>query len=351
MIPHSKNEITADDEVAVLEVLRRGVVTRDYQMLELQDALCRMMNVRFALAFSSGTAALHAAIEASGVNKVITPTLTFAAVFNAARLAQDDVELIDVDPHTLVSLVPQQDTWAAFVPMDYAGYPFSNPAPTEYRITIRDACHSLPSWIGHSPLEGGIDMAVFSFHPAKHVAGGEGGAVVTDNKDFYDALLSIRNNGRDRSGEYYRIGNNYFMDEMSCALALSQLRRVRENYNKIVKQVGRYYDELEGLPFTLPPDHLRHGWHLFVIRLHDYLKRDSFRAASAERSVGTQVHYKPLDFQPYVRKTIDLGDREFPSSTAAFHSMVSIPLFASMTHDQQDHVIKSIKEVVKELGL
>lgn len=336
LLPYARHTIIPDDVRAVTRVLA-GALSRGPMVPRLEAALAEHVGVEHAVAFSSGTAALHAALHILSPSEVYTTTLTFCAVANAAHFAGAKLRLVDVAPATLCGRLPE--TPHVSVPMDYAGYPAPSPMTG---TVVQDACHSLG---GHyhdgTPVGARAHMTVFSFHPAKAVAAGEGGAVVTPHADYADALRAFRDNGRE-TGLYVGPGLNYHMDDMSAALALSQLKHLDRRI-RIRREIARTYLEhwRDDERLVLPADHPGHAWHLFVVRVPE---RDAFRARLERLGVGGQLHYRPLHTQPFLAAQFRTAD--FGCANAAYERMLSIPLFPTMTAAEVRKVMASVDKAL-----
>lgn len=334
-IEYAQHQITEADVSAVVDVLRGGgPLARGPVVPRFEAALAELYSVHHAVAFSSGTTALCAAVAASRAKTFYSTTLTFCAVANAVALARRELSLLDIYGATLVSPPPEKPKDdSAFVAMDYGGLVtripahFSNP-------TIIDASHSLGAGIGR--LQPG-DMLALSFHPAKHATTGEGGAILTDDYGLFAALANFRDNGRN-FGFYAGIGLNGHLDELSAALGLSQLSRLSESLRRRREIAEAYRRAFSSLPAVRCQEESDdHAYHLFAIRVND---RNGFRNRLLERGVGSQVHYYPLHWQPALRH--QFRKQSFPVAELAWSRLVSLPMFAGLTDEQVDLVIRAV---------
>lgn len=350
MLPYSRHTITDQDIEAVVECLKSGSLARGSYVARLEDVLKERAGYRYAVAFCNGTCALYAAIVAAEVGEVWSPSLTFGAVANATLLAHRQLQLVDTQPDTMLANFygAKDDGDCAWVPMDYAGYPHpigNSGEDPEDALVIRDACHSFGN--NGSNNDG---MQVVSFHPAKIVTSGEGGAVFTNDGFLYQALVSIRDNGR-VMGEHVTLGLNYHMPEMCAALVLSQLERLPKNLKRRREIAGIYRRHWENdTRLILQPDHPEHAYHLFVIRLSKEARcsRESFRERLArECQVGSQIHYRPIHKHPaFTGEFSDVDWSNMVNTDDAYERMVSIPLFPAMSDEQVVHVIESIDAIL-----
>jgi perosamine synthetase len=302
MIPYGHQSVDEDDVEAVAEVLRSDWLTQGPTVDRFERELAERVEVRHAVAFSSGTAALHGAAHVAGLGPddlVVTSPLTFIASANCARYVGARVGLVDVDPTTWnldLPAVPSCATGA--VPVHYAGLPVQLGGWTQRpRVVIEDAAHAL----GASTPEGPVgncahsDMTCFSFHPVKPITTGEGGAVTTNDDELADRLRRFRNHGTERrpnegawAYEVTEVGFNYRLSDLHAALGLSQLPKLDrfvERRNEIASRYREQLDGFVGLPPAAPAGS-RHGYHLFPVLVDDRrLVFEGMRSAG----IGVQV--------------------------------------------------------------
>ena len=332
IIPYARHEITQDDIQAVSETLRSDFLTQGPQVKEFEDAFAAYIGAKYAVAVSNGTAALHLCALALNVKpgtKVITTPLTFAASANCVLYCGGDVDFADIDPKTscidlnrVEDLLKKKPTaYSGIIPVDYSGYPLNmsdfKTLANKYKLwVIEDACHAPGAeykdhnnTIQKTGNGAYADLAIFSFHPAKHIAAGEGGMITTNDEKLYQRLLLLRTHGITKDpalmskcdGGWYMemqtLGFNYRIPDMLCALGKSQLKRAPEGLTRRREIAKRYDLELNGLPITFPvtPVNGKHAYHLYVIRskkrkeLYDFLKQNKIYA---------QVHYIPVHQHP-----------------------------------------------------
>ena len=355
MIPQSRHSITREDIKFVGKALAGDFLTRGPLTLEFEAKIAELCGKKYCVTMANGTVALHAALLACNAKHVVSPTLTFSAIANATHFAGAKLYLTDVDSYKLHATTYSQPLPAkglVFVPMDYAGLPYnldSSGLGAGYTTVIRDACHSFGATVNGESHVRHDDMAVFSFHPIKTIACGEGGCIVADSEEYATELRRIRNNGLENH-QQHRFGLNYHMSEIEVALGLSQLKRLdkilerrRELASKYIEHWAGQYDRI-----TLPADDNGHAYHLFVIRLADSvkIKRDTFRRELADMGIGTQVNYRPLHRQPIVASVIDSTLTEFPNADWAWERMLSIPLYYGLTDNEQKVVMKAIDRLL-----
>ena len=376
MLPYARQSLDEDDINAVLEVLRADWLTTGPQVAAFEQDFAAFVGTREAVAVSSGTAALHAAMHAAGIgpgDEVIVPAMTFLATANAVVFQGGTPVFADVHPDTLLidpdrareKITPRT---RAIVTVDYAGQPcdydvLKDLAQKHGLLLIDDACHALGAEYKGKKLGALADLTVFSFHPAKHITTGEGGMIVTDSPEFADRMRRFRNHGitadlhqRARQGAWYYemadLGYNYRLTDFQCALGRSQLRKLPGWVERRREIAGAYDAAFAGMPtlwpLTVRPD-VYHAYHLYVIRLD--LKRLSssrdeiFRALRAE-GIGVNVHYLPVPLHPFYQKTFDTRPDQCPEAFAAANDILSLPIFPRMAEKDAEEVIFACRKVI-----
>ncbi len=362
MIPYGRHEILLEDVQSIVDVLRSSWLTTGPKVEEFEAALAEKTAAKHAVVFSSGTAALHAAMYAARISEgdqVILPPITFAATANAVLYQNGTPIFADVDPDKLLldpEAVEQEITkqTKAIVAVDYAGQPCDYDrlralADKYGLVLIADACHSLGGAYKDTPVGMLADLNVFSFHPVKAIATGEGGAVTTDNDNYARTMRTFRNHGisteaRERQGWYYEmisLGYNYRLSDIHCALGLSQLRRL-DSFIRKRRDIARYYDSaFVGSSFVHPlgkDEHAAHAYHLYVIRVE---KRDEVFEKLRQREIGVNTHYIPVYLHPYYKK---LGYEKglCPIAENAYEHILSLPMFPGLKPDELHKVIDEV---------
>lgn len=372
MIPYSRQSIDAADVEAVAAVLRSSFLTQGPAIEQFEKAIAKKTGSRFAVAFNSGTAALHGAYFAAGVGKgdeVLVPALTFAATGNAALYLGAKPVFVDITEEGLIDVADVRKKIGkrtkVIAPVDYAG----RPAPLrELRLLARkhniclieDAAHSLGATYRGKPVGSIADMTMFSFHPVKSITTGEGGIIVTNNPQYHRALLLFRSHGITKDpalltedhGPWYQemhaLGFNYRMTDISAALGTSQLARLNSFIDARRRAARRYDKLLSGLSeVTLPRAEGRgekFAWHLYPIRVSAHKRRELFEYLR-KSGIGVQVHYLPVYRHPYYRS---LGYRKglCPRAEEWYAREISIPLFPGITEKEQRYVVQKITEIL-----
>jgi UDP-4-amino-4,6-dideoxy-N-acetyl-beta-L-altrosamine transaminase len=371
MIPYSRQSIDEHDVRAVAKAIRSDYVTQGPAITQFERLLAQQCGAKYAVVFSSGTAALHAAYFAAGVGKgdeVLTSPLTFAATANAALYLDATPIFADVDPAT-GNLDPKNvegkisKRTKVLVPVDYAGRPaeleaLRRIARKHKLVMVDDGAQSLGASYQGKKVGTQADMTMFSFHPAKSITTGEGGAILTDNAAYFKKLAMFRTHGitkdagrlvkKGRAAWYHEmhfLGYNYRMTDIQAALGSSQMRKLSSHVSKRRALAKRYFTLLKGIPsLTLPPaDDATHSsaWHLFAIRVPARI-RDRVFTALRRSGIGVQVHYLPVYLHPYYA-SLGYEPGACPNAERFASEVISIPLYPDLTHKQQDVVVAKIK--------
>ncbi|WP_430459829.1 UDP-4-amino-4,6-dideoxy-N-acetyl-beta-L-altrosamine transaminase [Thalassolituus sp. LLYu03] len=383
MIPYGKQDISADDIAAVVDVLQSDFLTQGPAVPAFEQAIKQHCGVGHAVAVNSATSALHLACLALDVGpgkRVWTSPITFVASANCALYCGAEVDFVDIDPHTYNLSVEQLEKKLTdaeragrlpdvVIPVHLAGQSCDMRAIHAlaqrygFRI-IEDASHAIGA--GYEGLPVGSctfsDIAVFSFHPVKIVTTGEGGCAVTRSQTLAEKMALLRSHGITRDtdrmtqpahgGWYYQqiaLGFNYRMTELQAALGASQMTRLPEFVRRRRQLAAQYNALLQDLPLTLPrqADNTQSAWHLYILRLQT--ENAEQHAAVFERlrqsGIGVNLHYIPVHTQPYYQA---LGFRwgDFPEAERYYRQAISIPLYHAMTDEQQAQVVRTLTEVL-----
>lgn len=374
LLPYGRQSIDEADIAEVVRVLRGDWLTTGPDVARFEGLLATATGSRHAVAVSNGTAALHAlyaALDLGPGDEVLVPALTFAATANAAVYCGATPVFVDVRPGTL--LIDPADAAAKITPrtkalvgVDYAGQPCDWPAlralADRHGIALlADGCHALGAALEGTPVGALADATTFSFHPVKHVAAGEGGAVVTDDAALAERMRRFRTHGisataaeRAASGtwayEMVELGYNYRLTDMQCALAASQLARLEAFVDRRQALAARLTEGLAHLPDVRPLEvraGVHHAWHLFVVRWRapGQARADAFRALRAE-NIGVNVHYLPVHLHRYYEERHGTGRGLCPVAEAAYDEILTLPLFPTMADADADDVVRAVRRVV-----
>ena len=349
MIPYAKHDVTMEDMSAVMDVLESDHLTQGPKVAEFEEAFAEKCGTKYAVAVSSGTAALHLAYLAAGVKRgkvFVTSPISFVATANAALYCGADVFFSDVEPHT--GLMEYVDGPAHFVATVALGGCAVHTTMPENAIVIDDLCH------GKMELSSEAVAGCFSLHPAKHIAAGEGGVVVTNDQYLADDVRELRDHGRSRVTKVMTfLGYNYRLSDIAAALALSQLKRLDWNIAKRRELAARYdeaFTDIETVPHS---EHsARHLYQILVggEQWGQPRHNRSVQRALAHRGVGTQVHYEPIiPLQPYYQERFGYKPGDFPQAESYAARTLSLPLYPTLTETEQDYVIEQVLEVLHEV--
>jgi perosamine synthetase len=374
-LPYGRQSIGEDDIQAVVDVLRSDWLTTGPKVAEFEEAFAAWVKAKHAVSFSSATAALHGAAFAAGLkpgDEAITTPLTFAATPNCVLyqgatpvFADVSADTLNLDPEKIAAQVTSHTR--AILPVDYAGHPADLDAildiAARHGLTvIEDAAHALGAEYRQRRTGSIAHMTVFSFHPVKHLATGEGGMVTTDRADYAEALRRFRNHGissdarqRQSDGQWYyemvMLGFNYRLTDIACALGLSQLKKLEANVSRRREIAARYSAAFSSLAEVTPPGvraNANPAWHLYPIRLNlEKLtadRRQVFRALRAE-NIGVNVHYIPVHRHPYYRDRFGYHGGEYPTAEDAYERLISLPMFHSMSDQDVEDVITAVKKI------
>lgn len=381
-IPYSHQYIDQDDIISVVDALKSDFLTQGPRVKEFEESLVEYCRARFAVAFSSGTAALHGAYFAAGLgegDEIITSPMTFLATSNAALFLGARPVFVDIepktgniDPHLIEKAIT--DKTKAIVPIHFSGHPvelarIAEIAQKQNLVVIEDACHALGAKylntrIGDCKYS---DMAVFSFHPVKSITTGEGGAVLTNSEELYKKLAMFRQHGvtKDRTafknddmdwGQWYHemhyLGYNYRLTDIHSALGISQLKKLDGFIQSKREIVAAYAQAFKNNPFfdlPIEKDGVKSAWHLYPIRLKDKFIKKKVELFSnlRKRGLWVQVHYIPVHLQPYYQQ-IAYKKGLCPNAEDFYKREISIPLYPTMSDDDVEYVVKSLLGVFEQ---
>jgi perosamine synthetase len=371
-LPYGRQHIDDEDISAVVAALRSDWLTTGPRVEEFERAFAETVGAGDAVAVSSGTAALHAAMFAIGIgpgDEVIVPAMTFAASANCVAFLGGTPVFADVDPETLL-LDPESAAaritprTKAIVAVDYAGQPcaydaLGRLADAKGLTLVADGCHALGGRYHGRPVGTLAALTAFSFHPVKHVTTGEGGMVSTDRPELARRMRAFRNHGlsndgrqREKEGGWFYemrdLGFNYRLTDFQCALGKSQLGRL-PGWVRRRQELARVYDAAfareSGIrPLATAPG-VEHARHLYVVRV-DADRAGVFKDLRAD-GIGVNVHYIPVHLHPYYRRQFGTGPGLCPVAESAYERILSLPMFPQMTDADAEGVIRSLRKAVE----
>lgn len=377
-ISYGRQYISEEDVLAVVETLQSDYLTQGPKISEFEKDFATYCGSHYACMVSNGTAALHLCAMALGIkpgDKVITSPITFVASANGFRYEGAEIVFCDIDSQTycldlnkleMLLKASPKGTYKAVVPVDFAGYPIDEERlrrlADEYEFSIVvDACHapggSFIDSNGDKQMVGNCkfaDLTVFSFHPVKHIATGEGGAITTNKKELYDKVALYRTHGitknpdfltKNDGGWYYEmqeLGYNYRITDIQAALGISQLRRLDWSIQRRNEIAQKYDDSFKSLPIKIPfrNKNIRHAFHLYVIQV-DADKRKELYNFLRENNIFSQVLYIPAHTMPYY-KSLGWKEGDCPVAEDYYSKCLALPMFPSLTEEEQEYVIEKI---------
>ncbi|CAL2105871.1 UDP-4-amino-4, 6-dideoxy-N-acetyl-beta-L-altrosamine transaminase [Tenacibaculum sp. 190524A02b] len=374
-IPYGRQSIQQDDIDAVVKTLQADFLTQGPKVKEFEDKFAAYVGAKYALAVNNATSGLHLSILAMELkegDRVITTPITFAASANCVRFANGEVWFADIDPGTyLLSIESVRELieskpkgfFKGIIPVDFAGLPvnlekFRELANEHDLWIIEDACHApgayfidsneIKQYCGNGNY---ADIAVFSFHPVKHIACGEGGMLTTNSEEVYKKISLLRTHGitkenmiENHGGWYYEmqeLGFNYRLTDFQSALGITQLSK---NEAGVVKrnQIAEKYKEAFNtkIKYQNLPEGSYNAHHLFVIEVEDRKELYDFLRA---HNVFAQIHYIPVHKLPYYQE-IGYGKADLSNAENYYSKCISLPMFPSLSEEEQEYVISKVFE-------
>ena len=378
-IPYGKQNIEQDDIDAVIETLTADFLTQGPKVKEFEDKFAKYIGSKYAVAVNNATSGLHLAVLALGLEKgerVITTSITFAASANCIRYAGGEVWFADINPDTyLLSLKSTKKLieskpkgfFKGIIPVDFAGLPvnlelFRDLAEEHNLWIIEDACHAPGGYFTDS--KGVVqkcgngnyaDIGVFSFHPVKHIACGEGGMITTKSEKIYKKLMSLRTHGitkvnmeENHGGWFYEmkeLGYNYRLTDIQSALGITQLAKNNEGIDRRNKISIKYQNAFKGkIKYQKIEKDFLNAHHLFVIEVKNRKKLYDFLRLN---NIFSQIHYIPVHTLPYY-KNIGYETANLSNTNKYYEKCISLPMFPSLLVKEQDFIIKKILEFINE---
>jgi perosamine synthetase len=377
-LPFHTPVIGEEEIAAVVEVLRSGWLTTGAKAKQFESDFARFTGARFGVAVNSATAALHLALAAAGIGKgdeVIVPAMTFTATAEVVCYLNARPVLVDCQPDTLNLDVNRLEAaltakTKAIIPVHFAGQPCAMDRIMDFararRLTvIEDAAHALPARHRDRMIGSIGDITCFSFYATKTITTGEGGMATTNHPQWAERMrmLSLHGISHDAwnrySAEgswYYEVisaGYKYNLTDVAASLGIEQLKKCQAFYQARRRISAIYSAAFAGLPeVTAPvcrPD-VQHAWHLYVIQLElERLKitRREFIAELRSENIGASVHFIPLHLHPFYRQTFGYRAEDFPTASAVYERIVSLPIYPGMTDADVDDVIRAVTRIVE----
>lgn len=371
-IPYAHQWIDEDDIKEVSRVLRTDWITQGPVINEFEKKVAEYCGAKYAVAVSSGTAALHTAYKVAGIGRgdeVITTPLTFAGTANAVVYCEGTPVFADIDSATL-NIDPKEiekkitEKTKAIAIIDFAGLPcdfdeIKKIAQDHNLLVVEDACHALGAEYKGKKIGGLSDFTVFSFHPAKVITTGEGGMILTNDKEFADKMKSFRHHGivknPEKGGWYYDIeepGYNYRITSFQCALGLSQFKKLDKFVERRKEIVETYNKAFTGIDEIITPkesSYAKSAWHIYPIQLKleklKITRREAFDYFR-EQGIGVQVHYTPVHLLSFYKTEFGCKKGDFPIAEKYSERAITLPLFPKLSEVDIQRVIKAVKNLV-----
>jgi len=382
LLPYGRQSISKEDLERVCKTLQSDWLTQGPEIERFEQAMAKFVGVKFAIAFNSGTSALHGAYYAAGLSpgdEVLLSPITFAATGNAALYLGASPVFCDVEPNSGNIDVSAAEKMISkktkiLVGIDYSGQPcdadeLSLIAKKHGLVFIVDAAHSLGGTYKSKPAGSLADMSVLSFHPLKSITTGEGGMVLTNDSKYYDKLLTFRTHGIEKRYERYvnadeyqgawyhemqNLGFNYRMTDIQASLGRSQLERLTKFIDRRREIASAYKKNLatmNGIEFLIEKEHRESAYHLFPILLSKEplaLNRKLIFEAMRAENIGVQVHYLPIYRHPYYKDRLSMEVPNCPESDRFYSREISLPIFPDMKDSDIRDVVTALDKVSRE---
>ncbi|MDR2145843.1 MAG: UDP-4-amino-4,6-dideoxy-N-acetyl-beta-L-altrosamine transaminase [Tannerella sp.] len=377
VIPYGRHNITDEDVQSVVNTLKSDFLTQGPKIFEFEQAFARYVGAKYAVLVGNATEALHISALSLGVtgsSMVLTTPITFVASANCIAYCGGKIDFVDIDPDTaLMDLSKLEEKlsskplgyYSGVIPVDFAGLPVDmerlRSIANQYNLwIIEDACHAPGGYFtdltGQKQYCGNgrfADISVFSFHPVKHIACGEGGMATTNDENLYRKLSMLRTHGitkdplllqQNHGGWYYEmqdLGYNYRMPDILASLGISQLGRASKGIARRIEIAKRYDEAFTGSPVNLNVGRYRegHAYHLYIIQIEQRKELYDFLHTN---NIFAQVHYVPVHLMPYY-KQFGWKEGDFPAAENYYKHCLSLPMYPTLTNEEQDWVIEKVK--------
>lgn len=373
-ISYGRHTIDEDDIGCVVDVLRSNWITTGPKISEFEDEINRYIGSKYCVAVNSGTSALDIAIQSLSLptgSEIITTPFTFVATSNSILynnlipvFVDIERETRNIDPSEIKKCITKKTK--AILIVDYAGHAceideIKEIAKINNLYLIEDACHSMGGEYRGGKIGNFADMTIFSFHPLKHITTGEGGAVVTNNEEFYKRLLLARNHGIDKDGkdrfgidadyayDMKMLGRNYRITDFQCALGINQLKKL-DRFLRDRSRLAQIYNELlkdiKGVELPISKKYVKHPWHIYTILLKDY-DRDKIFKDMRKRNIGVNVHYIPIYKFSYYKNSGKIDACFCPNTEQIFKEIITLPLHPGLNEDHIKYISENLLDIIK----
>jgi perosamine synthetase len=353
MIPIARPQMGEEEKRAVLEVLESGMLAQGPKVKAFEEAFAEMCGVRHAIATSSGTTALHAALLAHGIgpgDEVITTPFTFISSANSILFVEAQPVFVDIDPVTFnmdpnlleAAITPRTK---AIMPVHLFGLladmdPIMELAEQHGLVVIEDACQAHGAEY-HGQRAGSFGTGTFSLYPTKNITSAEGGMITTDDDQIADACRMLRHHGMRRRYYHDELGFNFRMTDVHAAIGLAQIRKL-DRFNEARMANARFLSKhLRGVITPTIPEGCKHVFHQYTIRVPDG-RRDAMMEHLRERGIGTAIYYPvPVHKQTYYVQTLGY-DLHFPEAEKAAAEVLSLPVHPGLDRDDLERIVEEV---------
>lgn len=366
MIPLAQPDIGEEEIRLVNEVLRSGWLSMGPKVREFEEKFAKYIGTKHAISVNSGTSGLHLCVKSIGITKgdeVITTPFSFVASSNCILFEGGKPEFVDINPDTLnidsenIGDAITRNT-KAILPVHVFGQPcemdaIMNIAEEHNLAVIEDACEAVGAEYNGKKAGTFGDASVFAFYPNKQMTTGEGGMIVTDNDNIARLCRSMRNQGRSDDEEWLnhvRLGYNYRLDEMSCAVGLGQLGRIEEllkKREKVAKEYTRFLSNIDGITTQYLDQKVRMSWFVYVVRVDEDINRNNVMKYLKEHGISCRPYFTPIHLQPFYRKIFGYKEGIFPMCEKVCNSTISLPFYGNMDTGTIGHVCSVLEDALE----
>jgi perosamine synthetase len=368
-IPLSRPDITELERKAVAEVLKTHRLSLGPKLIEFEKKIAKYIKIKYAVAVNSGTSALHLIIRALGIkegDQIITTPFSFIASANCILFERAKPVFVDIEPKTLNIDIDKIEKRInkkikAILAVDIFGHPADwdrlREIARKYNLKlIEDSCEALGAEYKGKKAGTFADAACFAFYPNKQMTTGEGGMIVTNSKKIADLCRSMRNQGRDDTEwlRHGRLGYNYRISDINCALGVAQMQRINEMFVKRQKVAEMYNERLKEIEeIELPcvsPD-VKLSWFIYVIRLKKNFgknQRDEIKAKLSRKGIECGNYFSPIHLQPFYRKIFGYSRGDFPITEYVSERTLALPFYNNLTEEKINYVVRNLKEIIRK---
>ena len=357
--------IGAEEANSARDVIQSGWVSRGPKVKEFEDRFAEYVGAKYAVSAVNGTAALHLALIGAGIqegDEVLIPDITFISTANVVLYERAIPVLVECDPYTYnIDLDDAKkkitDKTRAIIPVDMNGLPVDYKAMGKFAKEhdlklIADSAESLGAEYKGQKIGSQAPVHIFSFFPNKNITTGEGGMIVTDDKDMAVYMEQVGNQGQDYRYHHIHLGYNYRLSNVPAAIGLEQLKKVDTIIAEKNRLAGVYDRELEGVPYLdipfIPKYVTQHSWYMYAINLDESIDRDQVVKKLGESGIDTRLSFPPIHIQPYYQKTFGFTDESLPASMKAWQQLINIPIWPGLPEEDQAFVIQQLKAIIPE---